>query len=178
MPARRLDRRHIFVKRYKTTMCNTFVSQGSCPYHHECLFAHDVSELRTEEMNIKECVTGELITQWVAEKKRNDTTSDCSLPMSNRSDSAASTTDSFFTVPQQLLEKPSSIEARRAISLLWRGANKHVAAPPPKPHSRRRARHRAVVAAPTRNPYATLEADDYVTILVDEEFYSSQVVCC
>eukprot|EP01084_Bolivina_argentea_P066993 122104_1 len=51
----------IFANRYKTKLCRSYSErpvtgepQCPCPYKKKCMFAHDRSELRTTEMNLRD----------------------------------------------------------------------------------------------------------------------------
>jgi len=46
--------RHVLAERYKTKMCRNALTSGCCPYEHRCMFAHNESELRTTEMNLRD----------------------------------------------------------------------------------------------------------------------------
>ncbi len=50
----RHTRRLLCAKRYKTQLCRTFATQGTCPYGDQCLFAHGDHEMRTAADNIRD----------------------------------------------------------------------------------------------------------------------------
>ena len=55
----------LFVQRFKTTLCEKYQAEGTCPYADRCMFAHGADDLRTEAMNIMEgLINDSAVRKW------------------------------------------------------------------------------------------------------------------
>ena len=81
--SRRTDRRRVFAKRFRTTLCKEFIETGTYIYGFDCLYAHCEADLRTEEMN--KDLTSEMVVQWAEDLKQHSApTSDFSVSFDSR----------------------------------------------------------------------------------------------